>query len=211
LEPELKYDLISFDLQGTLSDSAFSDEFWLELLPQLYAEKYQLTLAESKAKLKTQFVTIGKYDRLYYCPQDWLHELTPEQSFTEVIKRLSHPPHLFEDCMELVHRLSGALPLIIVSTTTYDFIDVELGGEGKYFNSVFSTIDDFDTAGKKPEIFKTIAKQYGLSSEKMLHIGDCSEMDIANAQAAGWDTFFFDKKRQRSALLDELTAQIGTL
>lgn len=47
----IKY--ISLDLQGTLSDSKFSDNFWLEIIPQKYAEKFKITIRRSKGNFET--------------------------------------------------------------------------------------------------------------------------------------------------------------
>jgi FMN phosphatase YigB (HAD superfamily) len=204
-----KYQLISFDLQGTLSDSAFSDEFWLELLPRLYSEKRGLDIADARAELKSQFTAMGKYHKLYYCPRSWIKELCPEKSFAEVIARLSHAPLLFEDSLMLVQELAKTVPLIILSTTTHDFIDVELSKGRDCFCGVYSTLDDFHTAGKTSDVFKSVASRHEVSGENVLHVGDCPEMDIANAKAAGWNTFFFDKKRPRSQSLKELQELIG--
>ena len=57
--------VLSLDLQGTLSDSSFSDYFWIELLPQKYAEKFNVSLTSAKEILKDKFEQYGKYDILY--------------------------------------------------------------------------------------------------------------------------------------------------
>lgn len=46
----IKY--ISLDLQGTLSDSKFSDNFWIEIIPKKYAEKFKLTIRRSQKYFK---------------------------------------------------------------------------------------------------------------------------------------------------------------
>ena len=198
------YKLISFDLQGTLSDSAFSDEFWLELLPQLYAERNEVSLVDAKAVLKERFKSVGRYHRLYYCPQDWIEELCPTSSFGELVRRLSNAPMLFPDTLELVRELFGTVPLIILSTTTREFIASELGDAQNYFDGVYSTVDDLGTAGKTTEIFRHITDLYNVSAKDALHIGDCKEMDIENAERAGLSTFFFDRKRPRGEIVAEL-------
>lgn len=190
----MTYSVISFDLQGTLSDSEFSDEFWLELLPALYTEHHTLTLADSKQVLWQQFTAMGKYDRRYYCPQYWINELCPESSIDEVFSRLSSKPFLYDQAIELIRELSQQIPLIILSTTTNSFIKCELREAETYFQHVFSCIDSFDTAGKTSAIFEKVASILNVSPSNLLHIGDCKEMDISNAQAAGWHTYFLDKK-----------------
>ena len=65
----IKY--ISLDLQGTLSDSKFSDNFWLEIIPQKYSEKFNIDLQEAKRILKEKFKGYGIYNILYYDDKYW--------------------------------------------------------------------------------------------------------------------------------------------
>lgn len=199
------YSLISFDLQGTLSDSAFSDEFWLKLLPELYAKKKDISIEESKAELRTQFKEMGKYHRLYYCAQSWLDELCPGRTVADTVSDLKNAPHLYQDSLRLVEELAAAsVPLIILSTTTHDFIELELNEARQHFSHVYSTLDDFAMPGKSAQAFKEAAQRCGVEVGKILHIGDCPEMDIKNAQEAGCQTFFFDKTAPRSDVLANL-------
>lgn len=199
-----KFDLVSFDLQGTLSDSRFSDEFWLDLLPELYARHHRISSERARQDLKTQFATMGKYDRRYYSCEYWLQLLCPDQSFKQVISQLQAAPLLFLDSLLLVEELQKEIPLIIVSTTTWDFINVELGSASRYFQHIYSTLDDLEIAGKPPQVFQKLAQEMGLNPERILHVGDCAEMDIKNAELAGWQSFYFDKKQPRERLLSEL-------
>jgi 5'-nucleotidase len=198
------FDLISFDLQGTLSDSAFSDEFWLDLLPRLYAEKHGMAFEAAQEILKREFKSIGKYDPRYYSAQYWISSLCPHRSFSDVIARLVNKPLLFEDTLELVTRLSMTKPLIIVSTTTHEFIDVELGPAASSFKHVYSSLDDFGVAGKTSDLFQEIASRLGVPNHRILHIGDCPEMDIANARQAGWQVFHFSRQCSRKENIFQL-------
>ena len=65
----IKY--ISLDLQGTLSNSKFSDNFWLEIIPQKYAEKFNLSVDDAKQILKQKFKEYGVYNILYYDDKYW--------------------------------------------------------------------------------------------------------------------------------------------
>ncbi len=189
----MTYTVISFDLQGTLSDHAFSDEFWLELLPVLYSEHHRVSPAEAKLILRKDFSAMGKYDPRYYCARHWINTLCASQSVPQVFSRLSRKPHLFEEALALVRHLAADVPLIIISTTTRDFIEFELGQAEKHFRHVISTLDDLDTAGKPPAVFKRVSTMLNVRESEILHIGDCKEMDIANGDKAGWSTFFIDK------------------
>lgn len=203
-----RYELISFDLQGTLSDSAFCDEFWLELLPSLYAARNEVHIDDAKATMRTEFKRLGEYHRLYHDHHHWVRELSPGSTFVEQIKALKSRPHLYPDTMSLVDQLDGSATLIIISATTHDFIEIEMGEFANKFDHVFSTLDDFNLPGKPVEVFKSVALKFGVSPEKCLHVGDHPELDVANAAKAGWRSFHIDKKKPRQEVVEDLRQEL---
>lgn len=189
----MPYKIISFDLQGTLTDAAFSDEFWLEYLPRTYSQKHRLTVEEGKKQLGALFHQYGKYDYRYYSVKYWLQELKITESFSEIVRDFKHQPYFYPEMAKLVQELSSKIPLIIISTTTYDFIDIELVSERKYFQHIYSTLDDLHLAGKSSEVFLAIAQSLQVTPSEILHIGNNKEMDISNAQKAGVQVYWFDE------------------
>jgi len=186
--------IISFDLQGTISNSNFSDYFWLILLPELYSRKNNLSLQESKNELINFFKHIGKYDYRYYDHRYWLKELGLKWSFNQVVKAIKLSPSFYPEIEGLIKKLYKKVPLIILSTTTREFIDIELNKYSNYFNHIFSTIDDLAIAGKPPTAFEKVAAELGKKNNSFLHIGDSLEMDIENANKAGWKAFHWTKQ-----------------
>jgi len=201
----MKYDVVSFDLQGTLSDSRFSDDFWIKILPELFSIKNNISLDQAKEKLKKYFKKIGQYDYRYYSTDYWISELSPGSSFKKISRKIKHPPYFYKDSLALIKSLKKAnKKLIIISSTTYDFINLELGEYKKYFDAVFSSWDDFHVAGKPVILYKKIAQALNVKPNKILHIGDSKTMDIDNAEKAGCGVFYFDKKQPRKVLLSRL-------
>lgn len=204
----MKYDVISFDLQGTLSDDAFSDEFWLEILPQLYAKNKCISVSEAKEELKKKFNEYGRYDYRYYSLKYWLQELKLSLAFDDILQLARNKPHFFEDTLQLLKEIKGRAKLIIASSTTKEFIMAELGENTHFFSQVFSSLDDFNIAGKPKDFYEKIAAIIGVPAHKILHIGDSKEMDIDNASIAGFKTFYFDKKLSRPVLIGRLREHI---
>lgn len=200
----MKYKVISFDLQGTLSDNAFSDEFWIKLLPTLYSESRKVSLEEAKEALRTRFKEYGKHDYRYYSIQYWIKELDLKLKFDDIRKQINSKPFLFADTLEIIEELYGKVKLIIISSTTNEFIDAELGDKRKYFDHVYSSLDNFGVAGKPKELYLKIAKILSIKPSEMIHIGNSEESDIRNAKEAGLHTFFFDEKVSRGKLIAEL-------
>lgn len=175
----IKY--LSFDLQGVLSASDFSDSFWLNILPSEYARAHHISIQAAKTMLKKEFAAFGKYDIRYYDDQYWAKQLGFET--LDVLKRAERQPTLHQPLLHLIAHIS--LPKIIISTTTRVFIDYELGDAESLFTKTYSCVDDFSCGGKQPMIYKTIAKQLGVQPNEILHIGDNVEMDITNALSVG--------------------------
>lgn len=182
---EGNFKVISFDLQGTLSSAKFSDEFWLEVLPKLYSKSKGIDIDCARGELKEKFMGWGKYDYRYYSLKYWLKELGVGMSFEEIVCRMKNEPLFFDSFVELLKDLSKKYKLIIISTTTHEFIEVELGGFAKYFFRVYSTLDDLDIAGKPKEVFLNVANELGVLPSEILHVGDNYEMDVKNAKEAG--------------------------
>ena len=201
----MEYALISFDLQGTLTNSAFSDEFWMEMLPELYAKKYAVSTEAAKRSLKNIFEKIGVYDPRYYSIEYWLKELGVRENFHDLVLRMRHRPEFYRDTAELLKGLRAlGHVLIISSSTTRQCIEVELGDHRVLFDRVFSSLDDCSMAGKPPEFYARIAQEMRIHPRAALHVGDSKEMDVENATSAGWHSFYFHKDTPRDALLAEL-------
>lgn len=200
----MKYKVISFDLQGTLSDDAFSDEFWLKLLPVLYSESKKVSIEDAKEALKIKFKEYGKYDYRYYSVQYWVKELNLKLKFNDIRRRINSKPFLFADTLEIIEKLYGKVKLIIISSTTNEFIEAELGDKRKYFDHIYSSLDSFGIAGKPKELYLKIAEILSVKPSDIIHIGNSEESDIRNAKKAGLHTFFFDEKEPR----EKLTARL---
>lgn len=187
----IKY--ISLDLQGTLSDSKFSDNYWLEIIPQKYSEKYNISIKEAKEVLKQKFKEYGIYNILYYDDKYWANNLE-----FDTLKELQESriiPKLNKELFEFIEKLN--IPKIIISTTTNLFINYELGDKIDVFENTYSCVDDFGIGGKTRKVYENIAKELGVKTSEILHIGDNRIMDIENAKKAGVNTILFcdDTKR----------------
>ncbi len=180
--------VLSLDLQGTLSDSSFSDYFWIELLPQKYAEKFNVTLTSAKEILKDKFEQYGKYDILYYDDKYWSNYLG--FNTLEELEKFDIQPTINNELYELIHNIE--IPKIIISTTTDLFIDYELKSNVKDFAKVYSCVDYFKTGGKTKRVFLDVCKELNVKPNEVLHIGDSKTMDFENAKKAGVNAILYE-------------------
>lgn len=182
----IKY--ISLDLQGTLSDSKFSDNFWLEIIPRKYSEKKNISINEAKEILKQKFKEYGVYNILYYDDKYWAKTLNFDTK--EELDKSNIRPNINKKLYDFFNYIN--LPKIIISTTTNLFIDYELGERTKDFEKVYSCVDYFRYGGKTKEIYQKIAKDLNVRPQEILHIGDNLLMDVKNAQKAGVNAILYD-------------------
>ena len=67
-------DTVLVDMDGTLLDLAFDNYFWLDVVPERYARRHGLSVAESRAALAPRFAAkAGTLD--WYCLDHWTRDL----------------------------------------------------------------------------------------------------------------------------------------
>ena len=182
----IKY--LSLDLQGTLSDSKFSDNYWLEIIPKKYSEYFKISINEAKEILKNKFKEYGVYNILYYDDKYWSEYL--KFSTNEELNNSNIKPNINKELYEFISNIK--LPKIIISTTTNLFIEYELQDKMKEFYKIYSCVDYFKTGGKTKEIYEKVCEELNVKPKEILHIGDNRLMDIDNAKLAGINTILYD-------------------
>ena len=191
--------VLSLDLQGTLSDSKFSDYYWMELLPKKYSEKFDISVDEAKQVLKEKFKEYGIYNILYYDDKYWSNYL--EFNTLDELKKFDIKPEIDKELYNLVFNIN--LPKIIISTTTNLFIEYELNNHINDFLKVYSCVDYFNVGGKTDEVFKKVCNELNVLPNEVLHIGDSKRMDYENAKKAGVNTILYKGN------IDELKKEIN--
>lgn len=94
-----KIDTVFFDMDGTLLDLHFDNQFWLKYVPQQYAIKNGLSFEASEKKLLAKYKTMeGKLE--WYCIDHW-----SEQLDLNILQ-------LKRDCSSMISIRPGVEPLL---------------------------------------------------------------------------------------------------
>ena len=136
-----KLDTLLLDLDGTLLDLHYDNHFWLEHVPQRYAEKYGLTPEAAKSEV------LGRYKKAegtlnWYCVDYWSRELKLDipQLKEEVNHLIAVHPHVIE-FLDAVRQLKKRIVLVTNAhgkTLTIKFRRTSLGG---HFDAVVCSHD----------------------------------------------------------------------
>ncbi|MEM0335759.1 MAG: HAD family hydrolase [Thermofilum sp.] len=184
--------VVSLDLDGTLVSRNYVDYFWLELVPQLYSERWGVPLEESKKLVFQAYEEIGPGDIRWYRPSYWFERFGFPDKLSWALSRAGELVFLYEDAARFLRRLSGKVELVISTSASREFIEVvfqRVPELSKYISRVFSSSSDFSLAGKPPEFFLRVMEKLGAKAEEVVHIGDDEVHDYENPRKVGIRAF----------------------
>lgn len=134
-------DTVLLDMDGTLLDLHFDWHFWMEFLPQAYADKNRLTLDQAKEliheKINAQTGTLN-----WYCLDYWTDVLDlPVAALKHEIK---HQVKVHPEVMEFLAALKAQNKTVIMVTNAHRdslAVKLEVTEIGDYFDMMVSSHD----------------------------------------------------------------------
>lgn len=178
-----RVDTLMLDMDGTLLDLHFDNEFWTRHLPLRYAQRHQLDIEESHRRLAPVFSEhAGRLN--WYCTDFW-----GEVTGLDIIA-------LKREIAGLIGPLPGAKkfldaasasgrPIWLVTNAHPDSVRLKLErtGLGSYFEHVI-TSHDFGFAKEEPQFWPALAAAHPFRKAGALFVDD-SPAVVASAQAYG--------------------------
>ncbi len=170
---DVKYVLL--DMDGTLLDKYFDDYFWEHLVPERYAEKYNMTFGKAKEYLMKKYKhhegTLNWTDIDF-----WSRELNLDiPALKEQIKHLIEVhPHVEEFLKELKKHKKK---VFLVTNAHFKVLDLKMKKTelGRYFDAC---ITSFDMSFPKEDLrfWERAEKRLGFEKERTLFIDDTKEI-----------------------------------
>jgi FMN phosphatase YigB (HAD superfamily) len=211
--------LVSFDLDGTLTDAFFVDSVWLEGIPRLYSDKNGVSLAVARRDVERQYEKVGRERLEWYDLGYWIKRLGLDVSPEEVLKDFQGRIRTFPEVPSVLEEIrSRGLRLIVITNARREFVDLELErtGIGRCFEQVFSSTSDFGLIKKTVRVYETVCNICRVSPQKMVHVGDDPCFDFEVPQRLGITAYYLDRagrRREESVIhnLEELTGKLANL
>jgi putative hydrolase of the HAD superfamily len=191
-----KIKVISFDLDGTITDICFVDSVWLEGIPRLYSLKKRISFEDAKKTVKREYDKVGRERLEWYNLHHWIKKFGLNVSPRELLTSFEHRIRIFPEVPtvldELKHR---GFRLVIVTNARREFVDVELGKVGieNCFERVFSSTSDFGLVKKTIDLYQRVCSMLEIFPQEMIHVGDDRNFDFNVPRRLGILAFHLDR------------------
>ena len=164
-------DTVLLDMDGTLLDLNFDNHFWLEFVPQKYAQKHQLSLAQAKQQLFPQFKAMeGQLE--WYCLDYWsdVLQLNIAELKTEISGLIAVLPHVM-DFLEALRQ--SPKKVFLVTNAHRDSLNLKM--EKTCLQPFFDAIicaHDFGLAKEQDGFWETLQTHYPFDKSRTVLIDD---------------------------------------
>lgn len=166
-----KINTILLDMDGTLLDLNFDNHFWLEFVPQRYAQKNQLSLAEAKRFLQPLFKSMeGRLE--WYCLDYWSQQLTLDIAGlkAEISGLIDVLPHVTEFLTALQQTDKN---VFLVTNAHPDSLSLKMEKTclQPFFKQIFCS-HDFGFAKEHRPFWEAFQTQQGFDKQSTLMVDD---------------------------------------
>lgn len=191
--------VISFDMDGTLVDSEFTDWVWSHGIPSLYAAKRGVSFSVAKALVEEEYRKVGEGALEWYDIKYWFRFFDLDGDWQSLMERYLDKIRVYGDVVKTLEALGGRFPLVLTSNAGREFIDVELQATGlrRFFDRIFSATSDFGQVKKTVGVYERICEVLGTEPEEVLHVGDHYEFDYLVPKALGIRAYYLDRTGQK--------------
>ncbi len=192
--------IISFDMDGTLINSVYSDKVWLEGLPRIYAKEKNISFEEAKTFLFREYEKISDQRVEWYDISYWFNRFHLRSKWQDLLTSYQSEIQPYPEVKDVLKRLSKKYPLIVLSNAKKEFIQIELETTSlhTYFTHIFSSISDFNLVKKTALFYEKICEEVAVDPTNVVHVGDHYQFDYQAPQQIGIKTFYLNRNDQAS-------------
>jgi putative hydrolase of the HAD superfamily len=164
-------DLVLLDMDGTLLDLRFDNYFWLELVPERFAQHHGLTLEAAREVLTPRFAARqGTLD--WYCTDYWSKELELDIAGLkrEVREQVRYLPGAEQFLGELRRR---QLQVVLVTNAHPDSLAIKAQQTGllQYFDAAISS-HRYQSPKEHPDFWQRLQAELAFDSRRVLFVDD---------------------------------------
>ena len=168
---------VFLDMDGTLLDLHFDNHFWLEHMPQRYAEKNSITLEKARERL-TQEYHAHEGSLKWYCLDHWQESLQMDivSLKHEVADRIAIRKNVIE-FLDFLHSIKKRV--VLLTNAHHKTIKLKFGyADIQHLFDHIITAHDVGLAKEENGFWEALAKIETFNKEQSLFIDD--NLDVLN-------------------------------
>jgi len=187
--------VISFDLDGCLSDNTFDEMVWRTKIPQIYAKERKMSFEKAFEEVTSEYKRLWGKVSGWRDVEFWFKHFHFKATWQETVEDLKRHIKRYGDVLPVLSELKKHFSLIIISHADRKFLKLKLQVNNleHFIDKSFSTTSDFNEYHKTTEVFLTVCKKMKITPGQMIHIGDSFEYDYKIPSSLGIRSFLIDR------------------
>lgn len=164
---------------------------WNQGIPEEYAGKYGITVAEAKRLIRTQYEEVGEANIEWYNIEHWLKKFGLPVSANTLLNRYESLIEPFPDTMEVLDALATRYTLVIASNAGRIFVEKELSYTNltHHFTHIISATTDYGMVKKEEGFYRRLCSTLNISPHEVIHVGDHRIFDFETPLRLGIDAY----------------------
>lgn len=193
--------VLSFDMDGTITDLSFVNSVWFEGIPRLYAIEHGVSFEDARRYVKSEYDKVGRERIEWYDLCYWTKRFGIDVSTEEILGHFQNRIKLFPEVNEVLEECKDkGFRLIILTNARREFLNLELEKTkiGHHFERIFSSTSDFGLIKKTVNLYQKVCRIIGVSPHEMVHVGDDRCFDFVIPSKLRINAFYLDRTREES-------------
>ena len=208
--------LVSFDLDGTITDMSFANSVWSEGVPRRYAVVNGMSLEAAKREVADEYGKVGKERLEWYDLSYWIRRLCLGVTAKEMISSFQGQIRVFPEVYRVLENIKdGGFRMIVLTNARREFANVELETTQitRYFEHIFSATSDFRLIKNTVAAYLKVCDICNVSPREVVHVGDDKRFDFEVPLETGIRAFHIDRtsKSREENVLHSLTELIDKI